>query len=279
MSGLPPLRNVNANDTDFEHIPNTRRRRASAAASERGLLAVRVGRLHRHDGHSRGQGPRVRAGGHRQARRSCSSTKRWCGSSFPIAIRSARRLKPGIRRSLPWFTIIGVLKDVKQGGVAEAAGTELYMLTDQVPERRQHVPGQMNIVVRSPLPLETLAPQYRQRRRRSSTPTLPIIRMRSMDDVVGDAIARPRFLMRAARDLRRPRAGAGGGRHLWRAVVSGVAADAGDRHPHGARRGPPRHPAAWCSAAGSCSRRSASCSASPRRSASTRVHAARCSST
>ena len=24
MSGLPPLRNVNANDTDFEHIPNNR---------------------------------------------------------------------------------------------------------------------------------------------------------------------------------------------------------------------------------------------------------------
>ena len=44
------------------------------------------------------------------------------------------RLKPGFGDQLPWFTIVGVLKDVKQGGVAEAAGTELYMLTEQVPK-------------------------------------------------------------------------------------------------------------------------------------------------
>ncbi len=35
MSGLPPLRNVNANDTDFEHIPNNRRRRADRRPSRR----------------------------------------------------------------------------------------------------------------------------------------------------------------------------------------------------------------------------------------------------
>ena len=103
------------------------------------------------------------------------------------------RLKPGFGDSLPWFTIIGVLKDVKQGGVAEAAGTELYMLIPQYQRILNGGPGQLNIVVRSSLPLETLAPQYR-RAVQELDPTLPIIRLRSMDDVVGDAIARPRFL-------------------------------------------------------------------------------------
>jgi hypothetical protein len=40
-SGLPPLRNVNANDTDFEHIPN-KPSAWIAADRERGFLAVRV---------------------------------------------------------------------------------------------------------------------------------------------------------------------------------------------------------------------------------------------
>ncbi len=41
------------------------------------------------------------------------------------------------RPNLPWFTVVGVLKDVKQGGVAESAGTELYMLTEQLPKARR----------------------------------------------------------------------------------------------------------------------------------------------
>ena len=86
-----------------------------------------------------------------------------------------------------------MLKDVKQGGVAEAAGTELYMLIPQYQRVVNGGPGQLNIVVRSPLPLETLAPQYRKAVQALDA-TLPIIRLRSMDDVVGDAIARPRFL-------------------------------------------------------------------------------------
>ena len=52
----------------------------------------------------------------------------------------------------------------------------------------------MNFVVRSTLPLESLAPRVTGRRSQELDPTLPLIRMRSMDDVVGDAIARPRFL-------------------------------------------------------------------------------------
>ena len=90
MSGLPPLRNVNANDTDFEHIPNNRRRRAPpadrrtwtsgstcrSATPRRWAFPVVKGRD-------------VRAGGCRRRAGGARSTRRWCASSSRTAIRSA----------------------------------------------------------------------------------------------------------------------------------------------------------------------------------------------
>ena len=51
----------------------------------------------------------------------------------------------------------------------------------------------MNVVVRSTLPLESLAPVIRETVRASDR-TLPIVQLRTMDDVFSDSIARQRFL-------------------------------------------------------------------------------------
>ena len=102
-------------------------------------------------------------------------------------------VRPGFGSQVPWFTIVGVLKDVKQGGVDAKAGTELYFLDEQGPKAANTAPGQMNIVVRSPLPLDRLAPEFR-RAVGELDATLPLVRMRSMDDVVDGSMARPRFL-------------------------------------------------------------------------------------
>jgi hypothetical protein len=72
---------------------------------------------------------------------------------------------------------------VKQGGVAEAVGTELYVLADQVPKYAGFAPAPMNFVVRASVPFESIAPQFRQAVQ-SLDPGLPIIRLRTMDDVV-----------------------------------------------------------------------------------------------
>ena len=73
------------------------------------------------------------------------------------------RLRPsGLGLNAPWLNVIGVLKDVKQGGVAEVVGTELYILTEQMPKYGNFAPGSMNFVVRSSLPLSSLASEYRQ---------------------------------------------------------------------------------------------------------------------
>ena len=74
------------------------------------------------------------------------------------------RIKPGFGANVPWFTMVGVLKDVKQGGVAEATGTELYFLAEQGPRILRTRRRSMNFVVRSPLPLETLARRASGRR-------------------------------------------------------------------------------------------------------------------
>jgi ABC-type lipoprotein release transport system permease subunit len=82
---------------------------------------------------------------------------------------------------------------LKQGGVDEPAGTEVFFLAEQAPRLFNFAPSNMNLVVRSSLPYEALAPQLRAAVREID-PSLPIVRMRTMDEVFADAVERPRFL-------------------------------------------------------------------------------------
>jgi len=72
-------------------------------------------------------------------------------------------------------------------------GTELYFLAEQGPRLTEFAPGSMNIVVRSSLPSSALASDIR-RIVQSMDPTLPIVKLRSMEDVFAASAARPRFL-------------------------------------------------------------------------------------
>jgi putative ABC transport system permease protein len=91
------------------------------------------------------------------------------------------------------FTIVGVVRDVKQGGMASKTGTELYFLSEQGPRLTGFSPSSMNLVVRSAIPEDALAPQIQQAVR-AQDPSLPVVKMRTMDQVFADAAARPRFL-------------------------------------------------------------------------------------
>jgi putative ABC transport system permease protein len=104
-----------------------------------------------------------------------------------------KRLKPGGSPATPWFTIVGVVRDVKQGGVNAKTGSELYLLNAQGPAAIDFAPRNMNVVVRTALPPDSLAPQIR-RIVRTLDPTLPIVKLRSMDDVFAASVSRPRFL-------------------------------------------------------------------------------------
>ena len=92
------------------------------------------------------------------------------------------------------MTIVGVVKDVKQGGVGEATGTELYLLFEQAPAITMNAPGFLNVVVRSSTPFEAIAPTLQQIAR-SMDARLPVVNLRPMDEVFAESMARPRFLM------------------------------------------------------------------------------------
>jgi putative ABC transport system permease protein len=196
MSGLPPLRNVLANDTDFEHIPNA----APGQPPIPGVLPQNVDYWNFVSvGYTETMGIPVMQGrtfepadiaGGPVALINETLARRFFADRNPLL----GRIKPGFGDSLPWFQIVGVVKDVKQGGVSAPVGTELYFLTDQGPRILNQATTQMNFVVRATQPLSALGGSYRQAVNQLD-PTLPLIRMRSMDEVVGDAVARPRFLM------------------------------------------------------------------------------------
>jgi putative ABC transport system permease protein len=106
-----------------------------------------------------------------------------------------RRVRPS-GANQTWFTIVGVLKDVKQGGVEKKTGTELYFSFEQratlVP---QATPLAMNLVVRTAADVASLAGTIHGIVNQLDA-TLPVIRLRAMDEVFDEAIARQRLLAR-----------------------------------------------------------------------------------
>ena len=109
-----------------------------------------------------------------------------------------QRLRPGFApfNQVPWFTVIGVARDVKQGGVDRKTGTELYVLVDQTAQAPQPItnaPGTMNVVLRTTLPPATLR-QTIEGVVRDADPSVPVVRLREMNAVFDESIRRPRLL-------------------------------------------------------------------------------------
>jgi putative ABC transport system permease protein len=93
-----------------------------------------------------------------------------------------------------WWTVIGVARDVKQGGVDRETGTELYFLAEQA-ERSGPLamPTTMNVVLRTTLPATAQA-QTLERVVKEVDAAVPIVRLREMDEVFAESISRPRLL-------------------------------------------------------------------------------------
>jgi len=188
MTGLPPLRLVNANDTDFE-----------------GYTAPKEGPFENVDyyqtvtsGYLATMGVPMVEGrdfapsdvtGAPVVMVNETLAKTFYPKQSPIG----RRLRPGFSDRTPWFTIVGVVRDVKQGGVDKKTGTELYFLADQGPGSLRFAPRNMNVVIRSSLPFESLSRDI-QRIVHSMDPALPIVKLRTMEDVFAETVSRPRFL-------------------------------------------------------------------------------------
>jgi len=93
-----------------------------------------------------------------------------------------------------WWTVIGVARDVKQGGVDQKTGTELYFLAEHAePSGPLAAPNTMNVVLRTALPAAALAKTLEQVVKEVD-PAVPIARLREMDEVFAESISRPRLL-------------------------------------------------------------------------------------
>lgn len=88
-----------------------------------------------------------------------------------------------------WHTVIGVARDVRQRGVDRAPGSELYLSLDQ----HGVSPPSMNLVLRTTLPPAGLSAAIEQVVR-AVDPTVPVVRLRSMDSVFDETIRRPKLL-------------------------------------------------------------------------------------
>ncbi|MGH7678827.1 MAG: ADOP family duplicated permease [Gemmatimonadaceae bacterium] len=190
MQGLPPFRQLNANDVDFEGytfvlgsdtpIENVDYYQyITLDYFETMGIALRDGRVF-NAGDAAG-GPVVVVNE--------ALAKRFYPNQSPLG----KRLNPFLTQDTAWFTIVGVVKDVKQGGLEAPAGTELYFFYDQLPRLTGFAPLQMNVVLRSPRAVDALAPGIRQAVR-AMDPRLPVVQLRSMEEVVGASVTRQRFL-------------------------------------------------------------------------------------
>ena len=188
MSGLPPQRNIDANDVAYEgYTPSADEPPTNAEyfqiVTPGYFTTMRIPIVS-----GRGFGPSDDAMSQPVVVINETLARRYYRNQNPIG----RRLQQG--GSKTFFTIIGVAKDVKQGGVDSKVGTELYLLYEQCPTTAfNYTPASLNVVVRSTLSPSALSPIVR-RNLSALDASLPVVGFRSMDEVISDSVARPRFL-------------------------------------------------------------------------------------
>jgi putative ABC transport system permease protein len=188
MQGLPPYRLVNANDTDFEGYTSPEEGPFEnvdyyQVVTQEYLATMGIPVLEGRDFTPAD----ATAGAVVLVNETLAKT--FYKGSNPIG----KRLRRGFGDNSPWLTIVGVVRDVKQGGVDQKTGTEIYFLAEQAPRVFNGAPGSMNIVLRTALPLEAVSSNIRKTVQ-AMDGSLPIVRLRTMEDVFAESVARPRFL-------------------------------------------------------------------------------------
>jgi predicted permease len=183
MSGLPPQRFINANDTQIENFTPLQ-----GGPGHNIDYWQNTG-----DNFFEAMGIRLVEGRFFDARDADGATpsviinqtmaRTYYGNESAIG----RRVRPGFQD--PWRTIVGVVADVKNARLEAPAGTELFF-----PYRQQgYTTRQAYIVVRSAQDPKSLVSAVRSAVREID-PSLPIAQILTMDEVLEGVRSRPRFL-------------------------------------------------------------------------------------
>jgi predicted permease len=119
------------------------------------------------------------------------ANKFWKGEN-PIG----QQLRPPWGDWVPMFTVVGVARDVKQGGIDRETGTEFYFFVEQManaPDPLGRAPVTLNVVLRTTLPPSALSRAI-DRAVHEADPTVAVAGLREMSGVFAAAISRPRLL-------------------------------------------------------------------------------------
>ena len=185
-SGLPPLRRINANDTEIEGYQQTPDSPAQnvdywnfVGNDYFKAMKIRVleGRPFEPQDDNPNAMPVVIVN-------QALAKRFWTGS--PIG----RRVNPGFADPKVWSTIVGVVEDTKNAGMDKPAGPELYF---QVRQANQFLSGNLSYVVRGSNESASLETSIRNAVRELDS-SLPVYNLSSMDEVVSKSMVQPRFL-------------------------------------------------------------------------------------
>jgi predicted permease len=192
VSGLPPNRQLNANDTDiegytappegpFENV-DYYQTVMSDYFETMGIPIVQGRGFDAVDAASSGYAAVVNE----------TMVNRFWKGQNPIG----KRLRPCCGDAVAWSTVVGVAKDVKQGGLDRPTGTEFYRLIEQtasLPGPLAAAPTTMHVVLRTTLPPAALA-QTVAAAVRETDRSVAVVRLREMEAVFAESIQRPRLL-------------------------------------------------------------------------------------
>jgi putative ABC transport system permease protein len=114
--------------------------------------------------------------------------RRYWGGRDPIG----RRFRIGMNASRPWVTVVGIVRDVRHNGVTAVIKEKFYVPHAQWHRSVGFPARSMYLVARAPGRAEVLLPSIRAQLR-SLDPSIPLARVRTMEDVVDTALSEPRF--------------------------------------------------------------------------------------
>jgi putative ABC transport system permease protein len=185
-SGIPPLRRINANDTEIEGYQPTPDGPAQNVdywnfIGNDYFKTMKIRLLEGRTFEPQDDNPdamRVVIVNQALAKRF------WTGS--PIG----KRVNPGFADPKVWCTIVGVVEDTKNAGMDKPAGPELYF---QAKQANQFLSGNLSFVVRTTNDSASVEGSIRNAVRELDS-TLPVYNLRSMEEVVSKSMVQPRFL-------------------------------------------------------------------------------------
>ena len=188
MSGLPPNRPVDANDMAFESIPRT----PDGPIQNADYWQFVTRDYFQTMGIRRIEGRTFAPTDARGTTGVVVINQTMAKLFWPHRSPLGDRIKAPSDKA-PWLTIVGVVADVKQGGLDHKTGTEVYFLADQAQETVGGVARTMYLVLRTPRDPMGLAAAVRGEIRRLD-PALPVAEVQSMTRVVYASVAQPRFI-------------------------------------------------------------------------------------